>query len=205
MEETLTADTANIADQDGLTNVSYRYQWIAGGSDIDGATGSTYTLTSSEQGKTIQVRVTFTDDADNEGDSDQHCHCRSGGGSGAAHGITAGQPVPIGSPQWRRRPAPGDSRLQHGGGVVREDDALAVVDRRRGEQREATRGGRAGQRLDLLPGPRRLRRHRVQPVDRPPVRFGRHLHGGRDNAVRRGAGHPPRAGGRGRAGQPRTG
>ena len=66
VEETLTADTANIADQDGLTNVSYRYQWIAGGSDIDGATGSTYTLTASEQGKTIQVRVTFTDDADNE-------------------------------------------------------------------------------------------------------------------------------------------
>ena len=66
VEETLTADTANIADQDGLTNVSYGYQWIAGGSDIGGATGSTYTLTSSEQGQTVQVRVTFTDDADNE-------------------------------------------------------------------------------------------------------------------------------------------
>ena len=66
VEETLTADTANISDQDGLTNVSYSYQWIAGGTDIDGATGSTYTLTASEQGQTIQVRVTFTDDADNE-------------------------------------------------------------------------------------------------------------------------------------------
>ena len=64
--ETLTADTADIADGDGLTNVSYRYQWIAGGSDIGGATGSTYTLTASEQGKTIQVRVSFTDDANNE-------------------------------------------------------------------------------------------------------------------------------------------
>ena len=64
--ETLTADTANIVDQDGLTNVSYSYQWIAGGSDIAGATGSTYTLTASEQGQTAQVRVTFTDDADNE-------------------------------------------------------------------------------------------------------------------------------------------
>ena len=64
--ETLTADTSPIDDQDGLTNVSYRYQWIAGGTDIDGATGSTYTLTYSEQGQTIQVRVTFTDDADNE-------------------------------------------------------------------------------------------------------------------------------------------
>ena len=64
--ETLTADTANIVDQDGLTGVSYTYQWIAGGTDIDGATGSTQTLTASEQGQTIQVRVTFTDDADNE-------------------------------------------------------------------------------------------------------------------------------------------
>ena len=64
--ETLTADTAGITDADGLTNASYEYQWLASGTDIDGATGSTYTLTSSEQGKTIQVRVTFTDDADNE-------------------------------------------------------------------------------------------------------------------------------------------
>ena len=63
--ETLTADISNIADEDGLDNVSYRYQWIAGGSDIGGATGSSYTLTSSEQEQTIQVRVTFTDDAEN--------------------------------------------------------------------------------------------------------------------------------------------
>ena len=48
--ETLTASTSAINDQDGLNNVSYDYQWIAGGSDIAGATGSTYTLTSSEQG-----------------------------------------------------------------------------------------------------------------------------------------------------------
>ena len=51
--ETLTASTSDIADQDGLTNVSYRYQWTAGGSDIDGATGSSHTLTSSEQGQTV--------------------------------------------------------------------------------------------------------------------------------------------------------
>ena len=66
VEQTLTADTSSITDADGLTNVSYSYQWIAGGSDIAGATGSTYALTSSEQGQTLQVRVTFTDDADNE-------------------------------------------------------------------------------------------------------------------------------------------
>ena len=64
--QTLTADTSAIADEDGLTNVTFEYQWIAGGSDIDGATGSSYLLTSSDQGQTIQVRVNFTDDADNQ-------------------------------------------------------------------------------------------------------------------------------------------
>ena len=64
--ETLTADTSGIDDADGLTSVSYEYQWMAGASLIYGATGSRHTLTSSEQGQTVQVRVTFTDDADNE-------------------------------------------------------------------------------------------------------------------------------------------
>ena len=66
VEETLTASTSNITDADGLDNVSYSYQWLADDADISGATSSTYTLTASEQGKTIKVRVTFTDDADNE-------------------------------------------------------------------------------------------------------------------------------------------
>ena len=65
VDQTLTADTSPIDDEDGLTNVSYRYQWLAGGTDIYGATGSTYELTYSEQGQTIQVRVTFTDDRGN--------------------------------------------------------------------------------------------------------------------------------------------
>ena len=64
--ETLSASTSGIADADGLTNVSYSYQWIAGGSDIAGATGSSYTLTSDEEGQTLKVQVSFTDDADNE-------------------------------------------------------------------------------------------------------------------------------------------
>ena len=48
-----------------LSNVSYRYQWIAGGADIDGATGASLALATSQQGQTIQVRVTFTDDTGN--------------------------------------------------------------------------------------------------------------------------------------------
>ncbi len=67
--ETLTADTTEIADSDGLTNVSYSYQWIAndGNSDsnITGATGSSYTLVAADEGKTIKVRVDFTDDGGN--------------------------------------------------------------------------------------------------------------------------------------------
>ena len=64
--ETLTADVTGIADEDGLDNVSYAYQWLADDADIAGATGATHTLTSSEQGKAIKVRVSFTDDGGND-------------------------------------------------------------------------------------------------------------------------------------------
>ena len=62
---TLTADTSGIADTDGLTLATFAHQWIAGTADISGATGSSHTLTSGEQGRSIRVRVTFTDDAGN--------------------------------------------------------------------------------------------------------------------------------------------
>ena len=65
MDQTLTADTAAIADEDGLDDVNWRYQWLAAGSDIAGTTGASYELTSSEQGQTIQVRVSFSDDRGN--------------------------------------------------------------------------------------------------------------------------------------------
>ena len=64
--ETLTADTSDIADEDGLESASFSYQWLAGDggtdSEIDGATGSTHTVTADDVGKTIRVRVSFTDD-----------------------------------------------------------------------------------------------------------------------------------------------
>ena len=67
--ETLTADTSGIADEDGLSNASLAYQWIGNDgttdSDIQDATGSTYTLVSDDSGKAIKVRVSFTDDAGN--------------------------------------------------------------------------------------------------------------------------------------------
>ena len=63
--ETLTAGTSRITDEDGLVNVSFNYQWQADGADIADATGSTYTLTETEEGKAIKVQMTFTDDAGN--------------------------------------------------------------------------------------------------------------------------------------------
>ena len=63
--ETLTANTSGVADADGLSNVQYEYQWLADDADINGATGSTYTLTDSDEGKAAKVRVSFTDDAGN--------------------------------------------------------------------------------------------------------------------------------------------
>ena len=64
--ETLTANTSGIADEDGLSNVQYEYQWLADDAEISGATGSTYTLADTDEGKAIKLEVTFTDDADNE-------------------------------------------------------------------------------------------------------------------------------------------
>ena len=67
--ETLMADTSRIADADGLTSVSYSYQWIrvdgTTESNIAGATGSSYTLVTADEGKGIRVRVSFNDDAGN--------------------------------------------------------------------------------------------------------------------------------------------
>ena len=68
--QTLTASTSSIADADGLDNVSYSYQWMRGDgnthTDIAGETGQTYELSGDDVGRTIKVRVSFTDNADNE-------------------------------------------------------------------------------------------------------------------------------------------
>ena len=64
--ETLTAETTGIADADGLDNASFAYQWLADDADISGATGKTYALTAADEGKTVKVQVSFTDDAGNE-------------------------------------------------------------------------------------------------------------------------------------------
>ena len=66
VNQTLTADISSIMDADGLPAAAqFSYQWISDDSDIDGATDSTYTLVEADAGKTITVRVSFTDNANN--------------------------------------------------------------------------------------------------------------------------------------------
>ena len=106
--ETLTADTTGIADADGLSSVTFSYQWISNDgttdTDIVGAAGSAYSLADSDDGKALKVRVSFTDDSNNEetltsaatatveaapnspGDGRAHHHRHSSGGGDADGG-----------------------------------------------------------------------------------------------------------------------
>ena len=63
--ESLTADAAGIEDGNGLNRVQFRFQWVStdgnADADITGETDSTYTLADNDEGKTIKVRVAFTD------------------------------------------------------------------------------------------------------------------------------------------------
>ena len=63
--ETLAVSTSGIQDDNGLSGAAFTYQWLADDTAIDGATGTgtSLTLTHNEQGQTIRVRVSFTDDA----------------------------------------------------------------------------------------------------------------------------------------------
>ena len=68
--EVLTASISDIEDGDGQENATFAYQWLANdGMDdtgIAGATGAKHEVTAAEAGKTLKVRVTFTDDKGTE-------------------------------------------------------------------------------------------------------------------------------------------
>ena len=70
VDETLAAGAHSIADADGLDAAIFEYQWVSNDgnadADIAGATGSTYTIVPGDRGRTIKVRVSFTDDGGNE-------------------------------------------------------------------------------------------------------------------------------------------
>ncbi|SEL66846.1 Hemolysin-type calcium-binding repeat-containing protein [Roseivivax marinus] len=57
--QTLTLDTSDLSDPNGLGPFSY--QWMRDGTDIAGATGSSYTLGQSDIGRRVSAEVSFID------------------------------------------------------------------------------------------------------------------------------------------------
>ena len=64
--QTLSADASGISDTDVIVASTLAYQWIVNDgtedTDIQDATGATYTLGADDEGKTIMVKVSFTDE-----------------------------------------------------------------------------------------------------------------------------------------------
>ena len=93
--ETLTASTAGIRDANGLTNVSYEYQWIRDDSgtetDISGATSSTYELVAADVGKQVKVKVSFVDDDDYDEELTSAVFPRSGTVAAALAAMVPGE------------------------------------------------------------------------------------------------------------------
>ena len=58
-KQTLTVDTAGIADADGLGALSF--QWLRDGIAIEGAAADRYTLGRADVGKSVSVRVSYID------------------------------------------------------------------------------------------------------------------------------------------------
>ena len=67
VDQLLSVSTSDIADADGLDEDTFTYQWIrvdgTSETDISNARGRYYTIGAADRGKTIKVRVSFTDDA----------------------------------------------------------------------------------------------------------------------------------------------
>ena len=99
--QTLTVDTSGISDADGLTHASYTwlYQWLRGRSEIRGATDSTYTLGLADEGKTIKVKVSFTDDAHNQ---ESRTSAPTEAVAPPPNTLATGEPTIGGTPQVRR-------------------------------------------------------------------------------------------------------
>ena len=94
--QTLTADTSGISDPDGLTGVTWSYQWLADDVEIAGATGETYEVRAEDVGKTIKVRVLFLDDMRN----------REQLTSAPTAAVSAQEPTPTPTPEPTPDPTP---------------------------------------------------------------------------------------------------
>ena len=118
--QTLTAGTTAIMDDDGLTSVSYTYQWIRVATDntetnIASATASTYTLVAADQGTTIKVKVSFTDDASN---AETLTSAATATVSAAANTLATGAPTITGTAQVGQTLTAGTTAIMDANGLT---------------------------------------------------------------------------------------
>ena len=118
--QTLTAGTTAIMDADGLTSVSYTYQWIRVATDntetnIASATASTYTLVAADQGTTIKVTVSFTDDASN---AETLTSAATAAVSAAANTLATGAPTITGTAQVGQTLTAGTTAIMDADGLT---------------------------------------------------------------------------------------
>ena len=99
--QTLTLDISAVADAEGLTNASYTYlyQWLRNGTEIPEATDTSYTLVDADEGKTMKVKVSFTDDANN---AESRTSAATVAVASRPNNPPTGAPTINGTPQVRR-------------------------------------------------------------------------------------------------------
>ena len=119
--EDLTASVSGISDGNGLTTVSYSYQWLRGetasaaGEDISGATSATYRLVEADQGKYVRVRVNFQDD---DGNAETATSDATGPVSAEPNVAATGQPTISGTAQVGGDLTAGTSGISDGNGLT---------------------------------------------------------------------------------------
>ena len=118
--QTLTAGTTAIMDADGLTSVSYTYQWIRVATDntetnIASAAASTYMLVAADQGTTVKVTVRFTDDANNP---ETRTSAATATVSAAANTLATGAPTITGTAQVGQTLTAGTTAIMDADGLT---------------------------------------------------------------------------------------
>ena len=127
----LTASTSDISDADGMDDARFAYQWLRTDTDIQGATGSTYTAVEADQGERLKVRVSFTDDAGN-----------SESLTSAATDAVAARPEPL-TASFEDVPAEHDGESAFTLRIASSDRLSRMNGRRLREDVVAVSGGRA--------------------------------------------------------------
>ena len=174
--ETLTASTSGIADEDGLDDPDFNYQWVANDGSVDAdivdATNETYKISDDDAGKTIKVRVSFEDDDNNEESlTSEPTVAVAATVPGAPEHLTVsphdagaldlswqapesngGSPVTGYKVQYRRRRAAGTRRLRCPRDRCRHRPHPERADRRRGVHAAGGRRQRRGRRSAVVGG-----------------------------------------------------